>query len=38
MLTLNIFTDFLTKNLDLVNTHKYANRLICIFEFCAKGQ
>ena len=38
MFNLNIFTDFLAKNLDLVNTHKYANQLICIFEFYTKGQ
>ena len=37
MFNLNIFTDFLPK-IDLVNTHKYANQLICIFEFYTKGQ
>ena len=38
MLNLNIITDFLAKNLELVNIHKYANQFICIFEFYTKGQ
>ena len=32
------FTDFLAIKLELVNIHKYANQLICIFELYTNGQ
>ena len=38
MINLNIFYPFLAQKLELVNIHKYANQLICIFEFYTKGQ
>ena len=38
MLNINVFTDFLAIKLKLVNIHKYANQLICIFDFYTKEQ
>ena len=35
---LNTFYRVLAKKLELVNIHKNANQLICIFEFYTKGQ
>ena len=37
-LTKMYFTDFLTIKLELVNIHKYANQLICLFELYTNGQ
>ena len=38
MFNLNVFYRFLAIKLELVNIHKYANQLICAFEFYTKGQ
>ena len=38
MFNLNVFYDYLAIKLELVNIHKYANQLICIFEFYSNRQ
>ena len=38
MFNLNKFYRFSAQKIELVNIHKYANQLICIFEFYTKGQ
>ena len=38
MFDLNVFYRFLAIKLELVNIHKYANQLICIFELYTNGQ
>ena len=38
MFNQNIFYQFLAKKLELINIHKYAKQIICIFDFYTKGQ
>ena len=38
MLNLNVFYRFLAIKSELVNIHKHANQLICIFELYTNGQ
>ena len=38
MFNFTIFLPIFGQKIELANIHKYANQLICIFEFYAKGQ